>query len=444
LNTKVLTFLLPSFAGILIFLTPIKWNGNTSIAINIVVDLIKTALGVYGLHVVVAITIVTNVLTFTGSLTKVKWIQQRPKMKELFDVPRIWVVIRFAGMLLALMYFFQIGPKDFLSEAVGGAVFVDIGINSIAVFITACLLLPLLTDFGFMEFGGTLARPAFRKAFRLPGRAAIDAATSFVGASSIGLLITISQFNNGNYNAKQACVIATNFSIVSIPFCLVIANVSGIAAYFIPWYGVIVLACLVAAFITPRLPPLSGKAITYVGGGTSSSHTALEGSHSLLSEAWHRAMERAGKAPGIREFFAIGITNTAFFIFSVFTAAMAMASLAMIIITMTPIFGWLSFPFISLLEFAQLPEAAAAAPGMLSGYLDQYAPAVTAKSIQSDATSFVLAGLSVTQLIFMSEAGVIILRSSLPLGVLDLLWIFLLRTAIVLPVLIVGAHVVVG
>ena len=43
----------------------------------------------------------------------------------------------------------------------------------------------------------------------------------------------------------------------------------------------------------------------------------------------------------------------------------------------------------------------------------------------------------------MSEAGVIILRSSLPLSIVDLVVIFLLRTVIVLPVLVVGAHLVV-
>ncbi len=71
-------------------------------------------------------------------------------------------------------------------------------------------------------------------------------------------------------------------------------------------------------------------------------------------------------------------------------------------------------------------------------------PAVVASGIESELTSFVLAGLSVTQLIFMSELGVIILRSSLPLGVVDLVWIFLLRTVIVLPILILGAHLLVG
>lgn len=110
----------------------------------------------------------------------------------------------------------------------------------------------------------------------------------------------------------------------------------------------------------------------------------------------------------------------------------------------TPIFRWLGYPFITVLEYAQIPDAVAAAPGLFSGFMDQYMPAITASGIDSTTTSFVLAGLSVSQLIYMSEVGVIILRSSLPLSFADLLVIFLLRTAIILPILIIGAHLVAG
>ena len=218
--------------------------------------------------------------------------------KDLFDVPVIWILIRVLGMVFGLMYFYQVGPGSFLSDAIGGAVFIDIGVNSVATYIVACYLLPLLTDYGFMEFAGTLARPFFRKVFQLPGRAAIDAATSIVAASSIGLLVTISQFNGGNYSARQSCVIATNFSIVSIPFCLVTANVAGIGDYFVPWYGFVITACLVAAMITPRLPPLSRKQDVYIDGGTTSNHVDMTGDHSLVGEAWQRAMQRTAVAPG--------------------------------------------------------------------------------------------------------------------------------------------------
>ncbi len=189
----------------------------------------------------------------------------------------------------------------------------NIGVNVIAVWVSACLLLPLLTDFGFMEFAGTLARPVFRKLFQLPGRSALDAATSFVGASSIGVLITIRQYEQGNYTARQACAIATNFSIVSIPFCIVVASVAGIEQHFISWYGVVVLTCLIAAVITPRLPPLSRKADSSISGSPESMAWKDHESPSLLIEAWEKAMKRAESAPGIREFLVTGVRNMTFF-----------------------------------------------------------------------------------------------------------------------------------
>ena len=434
-------FLLPSFLGVLIFLTPIRWNGNFTIGIGIIVAWAKSLLGDYGVIVVVGVVLLTSVLTLLGTVFKIGWIQRHKLRKELFAVSYIWLALRMLGAAFGLMYLFQIGPDALISEDIGGAVFVEIGVNVLPIYVFACLLLPLLTDFGFMEFAGTLARPIFRRAFRLPGRSAVDAVTSFVGSSAIGVLITIGQYNSGNYTARQASVIAVNFSVVSIPFALVVASVAGIGHLFITWYGAVVLACLLAALITPRLPPLSKKADTYISGEPDRGPTT-EYSGSLLSEAWAKALERAESAPGVREFFATGLTNMMFFMFSILAAAMALATLAALITFHTPIFSWLSYPFVSVLELARLPDAGAASSALFSGFLDQYMPAIVASGIDSNVTSFVLAGLSVCQLVFMSEFGVIVLRSSLPLSISDLLMIFLLRTLIVLPVLIIAAHFV--
>jgi nucleoside recognition membrane protein YjiH len=224
---------------------------------------------------------------------------------------------------------------------------------------------------------------------------------------------------------------------------LVVATLAGIEHLFIPWYGVVIFACLLTALITPRLPPLSRKAETYK---TTSAIAPESNSVSgpLLAEAWRAALQRAAKSPDVREFFSNGASNLAFFLFSVITAATALATAATLIVFHTDVFSWLGYPFIAVFELAQLPDATAAATAVFSGFLDQYMPAVAASGIVSAKTSFVLAGLSVCQLIYMSEVGVIILRSSLPITLMDLVAIFLLRTAIVLPVLVAGAHLVAG
>ena len=437
-----LLFLLPSTVGVLLFLTPISRDGATTVGIGILTGWTKDLMGAYGLHVVIVLTIITSLLTILGTIFRVDWIQQRDRYRALFVVPPIWLILRLFGMTFGLLYFLQVGPELLKSESIGGSVFVGIGVNVIAVYVVACLLLPLLTEFGLMEFAGTLSRPLFRRMFRLPGQAAIDAITSIVGASGIGLLITIDQYDRGNYTGREASIIATNFSIVSLPFCLVIASVAGIERYFLPWYGIVILACLIAAFVTPRLPPLSRKSDIYISNVPVPTTDSEFESQSLLNEAWHRALQRAGQAPGIREFFAAGLANLAFFLFSVVTAMLALATIAALLVFHTPIFSWLGSPFIALLELAQLPESAAAAPALFSGFLDQYMPAIAAGGIESNSTSFVLAGLSVCQLVFMSEVGVIILRSSLPISIADLIVIFLLRTVIVFPVLVFGAHLI--
>ena len=51
-----------------------------------------------------------------------------------------------------------------------------------------------------------------------------------------------------------------------------------------------------------------------------------------------------------------------------------------------------------------------------------------------------IAALSVTQLIYMSEVGALLLGSKIPVTLLDLLLIFLLRTLVTLPVIAGVAH----
>ena len=170
---------------------------------------------------------------------------------------------------------------------------------------------------------------------------------------------------------------------------------------------------------------------------------AVEESGSLLIEAWNKAIERARTSPGVTDYFVMGARNLMFFLFSVVAAAMALATIAALLTFHTPVFEWLGYPFIALLELAGMPEAANAAPGLFAGFMDQYMPAIIASSIDAERTSFVLAGLSVCQLVFMSELGVIILRSRLPLGFRDLLAVFLLRTLIAVPILVAGANLVV-
>src|SRR5699024_414650 len=120
-----------------------------------------------------------------------------------------------------------------------------------------------LVEFGLMEFVGSLLNKVMRPVFTLPGRSSIDCMASWMGAGTVGVLVTMKQYDEGYYTKRESAVIASTFSIASIAFSLVVANVIGVGHLFIPFYLTVAVASIAAGIIMPRIPPLSRKSNTY-------------------------------------------------------------------------------------------------------------------------------------------------------------------------------------
>ena len=123
-------------------------------------------------------------------------------------------------------------------------------------------------------------------------------------------------------------------------------------------------------------------------------------------------------------------------------ASMAIATTSLILVHHTDIFAWLSYPLYLVVELSGLPDARVAATGFLVGFFDMFAPALLAVKLESEISRFVIAGVAVSQIIYMSDLGVLLLRSGLPLNLARLFVIFLLRTAIVFPIFLISARLI--
>jgi nucleoside recognition membrane protein YjiH len=88
----------------------------------------------------------------------------------------------------------------------------------------------------------------------------------------------------------------------------------------------------------------------------------------------------------------------------------------------------------------QVPEAKAASETLMVGFADMFLPSVIGASIESEMTRFIIASVSVTQLIYMSEVGGLLLGSKIPVSFWELFVIFIQRTLITLPVIVLVAH----
>lgn len=431
---QYLKFLLPSLAGVLLFMVPIsKFNADvgvneTTIPVKILADFISDALGSFISTLVLLILIVTALGTLVFSFGLIKTEDKR--IKKLFVASPFWAIVRILGGVFGVMIFFNIGPEMLLSGDTGGFIFYDLLSTLVIIFFIAGLLLPLLLDFGLLEYVGTLLTKIMRPLFTLPGRSAVDCFTSWLGDGTLGVMLTNQQYEEGYYSEREAAVIATTFSAVSITFCLVVLAEVGLTRLFLPYYLTVSFIGVVIAVIAPRIPPLSRKKDNYVHGGKALDESIPQG-HTVGSYAMESAVARADKHTGPGEFAGNGFMNAMSMWLGVLPVVMAFGAIATILSAYTPIFDILGKPFIPLLKLLAIPEAQAASKTMLVGFTDMFLPAIIAAGeIQSELTLFVVAVVSVTQILYMSEVGALILGSNIPVNFGELFVIFIERTLI--------------
>ncbi|UOR11160.1 YjiH family protein [Halobacillus amylolyticus] len=439
-----LKFILPSLLGIFLFMVPFynPGDGSVTILIAIMAGWIQGALANYLSLIMMLIISITAIGTVLVKLVGPDKLDNTPFFKQLFNVPWVWVVTRVLGMIFAVMVYFQIGPDAVISDVTGGLLLDSLLHVLFAVFLFAGLFLPLLLNFGLLELFGVLLTKIMRPVFKLPGRSSIDCLASWLGDGTIGVLLTSKQYEEGYYTKREAAVIGTTFSVVSITFSLVVITEVGLEHMFIPFYLTVALAGLVAALIMPRIPPLSRKLNTYVTEEADDISEAIPEQHNTFTYAYTQAVNRGNKSSGVKEFFKQGGQNILDMWMGVAPIVMALGTIALVIAEFTPVFTWLGLPFVPILELLQIPYAQAASETILVGFADMFLPAIIGASIESEMTRFVIASLSVTQLIYMSEVGGLLLGSKVPVNMKDLFIIFLLRTIITLPVIALIAHLI--
>lgn len=435
-----LLFIVPSLIGILLFITPVNTGDGTTIPIALLAGWIETLLADYLSLIMMLIIVLTAFFSVIGWLTKGSAFAKSAFFKKLFATSLFWTVVRIVAAVFAIMVYFDLGHEAIYGADTGEVLLDGLLHTLFAVFLFAGLFLPLLTNFGLLEFFGSLMTKVMRPLFKLPGRSAIDALASWVGDGTIGVLLTSKQYEEGFYTKREAAVIGTTFSVVSITFSLVVLSEVGLAHMFVPFYLTIIAAGLVAAIIMPRIPPLSMKPNSYINDSTDVIDESIPEDYGVVSYGIKNAVERARKETSFSKFVKEGFQNILDMWMGVAPVVMAFGLIALIIAEFTPFFAWIGTPLIPVLELMQIPYAKEASETLLIGFADMFLPAIIGASIEAEITRFIIAAVSVTQLIYLSEVGGLLLGSKIPVNIFDLIVIFLLRTIITLPIITLIAH----
>lgn len=440
--TDHLKFIIPSLLGIFLFMTPVQTDDGMTIPIAILANWLQNLLAGQLSAIMMFIIVITAIMTVAARVLGQNAFSKTPFFQQLFYVSTFWTLTRVLAAVFAIMVYFRLGPKAIHDPATGQLLLGDLLHVLFAVFLFAGLFLPLLMNYGLLDLFGTLMTKIMRPLFKLPGRSSIDSLASWIGDGTIGVLLTSKQYEDGYYTKREAAVIGTTFSVVSITFTLVVISEVGLMHMFVPFYLTVIAAGFVAALIMPRIPPLSTKANTYVDEKAEGITEKIPAGYNTLTFGYKKALDRSKKETSVTKFFKEGGQNILDMWMGVAPIVMAFGLVALIIAEYTPVFTWLGLPFIPLLELMQVPYAEAASETILIGFADMFLPALIGSSIEAEITRFIIAALSVTQLIYMSEVGGLLLGSKVPVSFKDLIIIFLLRTIITLPIIAFFAHMI--
>ena len=438
-------FVLASLIGAFLFLVPIPSGTTFTIPIGIVINWVSglLTLETISLEEVAVLAFITfsTIVTIINMIFKPDFIQKREPLKKLFTPAPLYFVSRIIGLVVVYMVYFGFGPEMIRSGATGGSM---LGVSATLVSVVLCIafLMPLLTDFGIMEFVGVLIRKVVRPLFTVPGRSAIDLMTSWLGTSNAAAILTTRQYETGFYSAREAATISMNFSFVSIPFCYVIAKLIGVDEKFTIFYIINLICGIILAMIIPRIPPLRNIPDTYDEiAGKQINEEVPEGVGKMkwaLNLAGHRAESATGK--GVLK---SGLHVYSSMFFDLIPIVMAWGTIVLILVEYTPIFDIIATPFGWYMDLLGIEGANEIAPTALVGFADMYIPPLMLADFPIERTRFIMGAASLLQIIYMTEVGLIVIKSRVPVNVCHLFAVFIERTILAIPLVTVLTNLLV-
>ena len=445
-NNNIFKFLIPSLLGLFLFVIPVPYGNlipldglsSFNIGIGFLAELIKIVASGHLENIALVVIVTSAVLSILSKFINIK----NEFLRDLLNVSPFWLLCRILGAIFIVMTLFNVGP-EFIKSGVTGGTMIGLLPSLLAIFLVSGFLLPLIVDFGLMDLFGSMISNFMYKLFKVPGRSAIDAVSSWLGDGTLGIMITNTQYKQGFYTAKEAAIISVCFSLVSLPFSTVIADQLGFMPLFVPFYATVCIASLACALIMPRIYPLKGFTNKTYNNVEHLKEDIVPKGVNTFKFGLDKAIKRAETAPTVKNILINGCKTVIDMYLGLLPLVMAWGTLALIVAEFTPFFNVISIPVVFVLNLLQIPDAQAAAPAVLVGFTDMFLPSIMVSGSDiSQVTQFIIGVLFIIQLIYLTETGAVILKSDIPLKLKDLFILFLIRTVIALPIITIIAKLI--
>lgn len=430
-------FLIPSLIGIWAFLVPFPFRGETNTFIG---HIEENLLRIFhdNLSVIVCITCFAVVVS---SLICVIFRPERVLNDEilyesLLGEP-VWITARCLSLPIVMLVVWGDYETFGVFLKYASLIVENIAARLLFLAIILSVLAPLLLDFGFVQFVSVFVGPVMRPLFKVPSRSAVDCVASWMGSSSMAVVITAKMHKHRYYSDREAAVMVSSFSLAGIYNIYAVAMLLDIGYAFFWLLLTIYTAMFVIAVILPRIWPLNAIPDAYLDGEKreDAPHDPLRHGTAL----WRRAVAHGeNKARHmtfkyyIRESFWILVP----LIFTTIPLMITVGSFLMLVAEWTPVLNTIAEPLTRFLDFFQAPEASIVGQSAVLAFIDHYLAVALGRQLFTEQARFLCVALTTVGLLNMTEVGLHIWHSSIPLKFWQMVVIYSIRV-------LVGASIIV-
>jgi len=441
-----------SAIGIAAFFVSVPHNGKSEIIFSIIYNAFVNMFGNFAYWILTLIVAGNFVCHIYFKYVK-KGTLESPFAKIYDNDTIIHTFLYALGFIYVVLYACHInitgfqGPEIIIGDSTGGSVIPPIVLGVFGIIIVGAIFMPFLLNYGILEIIGAILEPLMRPLFKVPGKAALDAVSSFVSSSSLGVLITNRLWKRNVYTEKEMVAIMTGFSAVSIGFAYMVINTAKLGDHFVKVYAISFVLVFIIEMITVRIPPISKKKDVYYSG-----HVQTEAerkndtkfSFSLLPLGINRAVKRAYIAKNVSVEVKNSLKDSLLVLPQVLTMLSAIGVSGLILAEYTPVFKWLGYIFQPLLVLFRIPDVSAIAPSIPVGIAEMFLPVLvmmgSGVTVCVKARAFVVL-VSMVQIIFFSETATVMLATKSPIKFWEIVVCFLERTIIAIPLASLVVHI---
>tara|TARA_R110002095_G_scaffold45666_2_gene40983 strand:+ start:885 stop:2210 length:1326 start_codon:yes stop_codon:yes gene_type:complete len=415
--SEILRVVIPSFMGIMVFFVPVTIADKNTILLDHLVIWCESLLSDNSQWYALLLIIGGCVLPVMNKF----WQQGFGSI--------VFTIFKFIGLVLAGMVILKAGPaalyEPFMLEFLWNALVIPVGI----LVPIGAIFMPLLVNYGLVELVGTLTQPFMRLTFQVPGRSAIDAVASFITSFAVGLLITNKAYLSGEYSAKEAAIIATGFSTVSVAFMVIVARTLGLMDIWVMFFIATLFTTVVVTAITARIPPISNM------DDFSENRELTPNKGDRVSTA---VAEAIGVANSPKKFLMLvksdlkdGIVMT----MTILPTILSVGTVSLLIEKYTPVFDYIGYIFYPITLLFGMENGLELSSAVSTSYSEMFLPALI--MAEADIVSKLVAGITaISSILFVSASIPCIMATSIPISFYGLTVIWALRTALTLVVAI--------